>query len=74
MSRKLKLLFIGFVIGIIVGFPLGINFGRGEPLWSNPFAKRAVKSQVKAEAEKALEGARESIHKATEPVKKKLNQ
>ncbi|MEJ2106362.1 MAG: hypothetical protein P8X48_03390 [Acidiferrobacteraceae bacterium] len=43
-------------------------------LFSNPFAKRAVKSQVKEKAEKALEGARETIHEATEPAKKKLEQ
>ncbi len=77
MAEKLKILFFGIVIGAVIAFPLGINFGRGEPLLSNPFEKRDVKEKVKEAVSEAgkeiVEEAREKLHEATEPVKKKLD-
>lgn len=76
MVDKLKILVLGIVIGAIVAFPLGINFGRGEPLLSNPFEKHEVKEQMKERVtetgKEIVEEAREKLHKATEPVKKEL--
>ena len=76
MVVKLKFLILGFIVGAIVAFPLGINFGRDEPLLSNPFEKRAVKEQVREvvteTGKEIVEEAREKLHEATEPVKKKL--
>ncbi len=34
----MKKFFIGLVLGLIVAFPLGINFDKDVPLLSNPFA------------------------------------
>jgi hypothetical protein len=76
MLENLKYLIIGIVVGLIIAFPLGINFGRGEPLLSNPFKDQEVKEAVKKRASETgkeiVEEARETIHKATEPVKKEL--
>jgi hypothetical protein len=74
MLGQLKVFIFGLLVGAIVAFPLGINFGRDEPLLSNPFAKQPVKKQVVEKAEEALETAREQVHKATEPAKKKLEE
>ena len=65
MIQYMKYFFVGMVVGAIIAFPLGINFGRDEPLLSNPFKNSEVKEQVKKRAS-------ETLHKATEPVKKEL--
>lgn len=76
MKTKLKLFLLGAVVGLVVGFPLGINFGRDEPLLSNPFAKRDIQQRVKEsvgeKTETLVEGAKEKIHEATKPVRKEM--
>lgn len=72
LTAKAKLFVLGLLLGAGVSFPLGMNFGRDEPLLSNPMAKIDVKEQVvetvKRSTESVLEGAREKIHQATEPL------
>jgi gas vesicle protein len=69
----MKKFFIGLVIGLIIAFPLGINFGKDVPLWSNPFtAKPDITERVKERTEDMLKDTKEAIHEATKPVKDKL--
>ncbi len=65
----MKKFIIGFVVGALIAFHLGINFGRDRPLLSNPYEKSVVE-KVKERAGEAVETTREVIHEATEPVKK----
>lgn len=68
MAGRLKSFIAGIVLGGLVAFMLGINYGREQPLWSNPFApKRDFTDTVKEKAESIVEGAREKLHKATKP-------
>jgi hypothetical protein len=71
--KKTKIFIFALILGALIAFPLGINFGRDAPLLSNPFKQRSVKDKmigtVKEGTEKALKGAKEQIHKATEPLK-----
>ena len=63
---------IGLIVGVILSFPLGINFGRDVPLLSNPFAaKPDISQRVKERTDKAIEDAKEAIHDATKPTKEK---
>ncbi len=72
MKVKVRLFILGLVLGSVGAFPLGVNFGRDEPLLSNPFAKPGLQDQViervRSGTETALEGARETIHEATRPL------
>lgn len=38
----MKKFLIGFVVGTLIAFHLGINFGRHKPLLSNPYAADEV--------------------------------
>jgi hypothetical protein len=72
MVLKLKLVALGLFVGVVLAFPLGMNFGRNEPLLSNPLKKldvqEEVAARVKESAESVLEGARVRIHEATQPL------
>jgi hypothetical protein len=59
----------GLVVGALVAFHLGINFGRHKPLLSNPYETDVVE-RVKEGAGEAVETTREAIHEATEPARK----
>lgn len=69
----MKKFFIGMVVGALVAFPLGINFGKDVPLLSNPFAaKPDIPDRVIERAGKALDDTKEAIHEATKPVQEKF--
>lgn len=74
MKATIKNFLAGLTIGALLAFPLGINFGRDEPLLSNPLTKRdlqeKVTDNVKETAKELLEDAKETIHDATRPVRK----
>lgn len=67
MKSTAKKVLIGILLGALLAFPLGVNYGRGTPLLSNPFAQVDVTSTVKSSAENVLENTREAIHDATRP-------
>lgn len=74
MKATIKHFLSGLIIGALLAFPLGINFGRDEPLLSNPLTKRdlqdKVTDNVKEKAKELVDDAKESIHDATRPAQK----
>jgi hypothetical protein len=69
----MKKFFIGLIVGLIVAFPLGINFGKDKPLLSNPFsAKPDLAERVKERTGEMLQDTKEAIHDATKPVQEKM--
>lgn len=69
----MKKLLIGFIVGGLVAFPLGINFGKDVPLLSNPFASKPdIPDRVVERTGKALDEAKGVIHEATKPIQDKL--
>lgn len=69
----MKKFLAGFAIGAILAFPLGINFGKDVPLFSDPFAaKPDIPDKVLERTGELVEDAKDAIHKATKPVEDKL--
>lgn len=66
--KSIKMFVLGLIVGAVVAFPLGINFGRDVPLLSNPFEKPTMKARAKQKAEQLLEETKKAIHEATEPT------
>lgn len=64
----MKKFFVGFLIGAVIAFHLGINFGRHKPLFSNPYESDVVE-RVKESAGEAVDTTREAIHDATGPAR-----
>lgn len=70
----MKKFVMGLMLGMFIAFPLGINFGKDVPLWSNPFAaKPDIPERIKERAGEMLKDTKEAIHEATEPVRKEAN-
>ncbi len=70
----MKKFVIGLVIGVIVAFPLGINFGKDAHLLSNPFAtKPDLSERVKERAGELVQDTKEVIHDATAPARKEID-
>ncbi|MFV1993545.1 MAG: hypothetical protein ACC635_06560 [Acidiferrobacterales bacterium] len=74
MKATVKHFLAGLIVGAILAFPLGINFGRDEPLLSNPLNHTdltdRVSENVKEKASELVDEAKETIHDATRPVQK----
>jgi len=64
----MKKFLIGLVVGALIAFHLGMNFGRHRPILSNPYADQV--ESVKERAGKVIESTKETIHEATEPGRK----
>lgn len=67
MRARMKSFVLGLVLGAVVAFLLGMNYGRGVPLLGNPFAERDLVGTVRNEAGRITEGARAKLHEATRP-------
>ncbi|MEE8388887.1 MAG: hypothetical protein V3R65_09945 [Acidiferrobacterales bacterium] len=72
MKSRFKLLIFGIIVGAVLAFPLGINFGRDDPLLSNPFSNPTMQERVRYKARELANDARERVHRATEPAQEKL--
>lgn len=70
----MKKFLFGLVIGVVLAFPLGINFGKDVPLLSNPFAaKPDISERVKERAGHLMEDTKGAIHEATKPARKEVD-
>ena len=67
----MKKFLVGFVIGAVIAFHFGINFGRHKPLFSNPYESDVVE-RVKESAGEAVDTTREVIHEATQPTRQDI--
>jgi len=74
MKATIKRFLAGLIVGAVLAFPLGINFGRDEPLLSNPLKQTdltdKVTENVKEKASELVDEAKETIHDATRPAQK----
>jgi hypothetical protein len=70
MTARLKSFIVGLIVGGVIAFWVGANYGRGAPLQNWPFAKRDLSGTIKETAGEIAEGAREKLHEATKPASK----
>ncbi len=70
--KKLKLILLGIVVGLLTGLWFGINIGKDKPWYSNPLEERSVTSKIKSSIGEGVEKAGESIEKLGEDIKGKI--
>jgi len=44
--KVIKMLFMGTLMGLIVGLWLGVNIGKGNPIFGNPFAEENLSKKL----------------------------
>lgn len=77
MKRFLRGFATGLLIGGLVALWLGINIGKNQPLFSNPFAESPALQKARQyleEAERTMEKAQEAAKRAGEAAGESLDQ
>jgi len=62
--KKLKLLIMGSVIGLLLGLWFGINIGREKPIFSNPFTDKTIQEKAKETTSEAIEDTKRALRKS----------
>ena len=67
--KSFKSMIVGIIIGVLLGLWFGVNIGQNRPIYSNPFADRAIKEKIKSSVGEGVEKAGSSIEKMGEDMK-----
>lgn len=67
--KMLKMLFMGFLLGLIIGLWFGINMGKQKPIFSNPFAEENLQKKIKVKVGESIEKLGGDIKGKTEESK-----
>ena len=71
--KTLKPVLFGIIIGVLIGLWFGVNIGREEPLFSNPFAHHeTVAEKLKRISGETLEKSGTALEKAGKELQDKL--
>ncbi|MBN1849957.1 MAG: hypothetical protein JW932_15395 [Deltaproteobacteria bacterium] len=72
--KKIKLTFISFMIGLIVGMGLGINIGKGKPLFSNPFTGQDLEKTIKKTGGEIIEKSGKALEESGKALQKEIEE
>jgi len=62
--KRLKILVLGLLIGLGVGLWFGINLGKGQPLYSNPFDSESLQKKAKHTADEIVDDTKRALRKS----------
>ncbi|MCG6886240.1 MAG: hypothetical protein LJE74_03450 [Proteobacteria bacterium] len=62
--RKLKIMLLGIIIGVLLGLWFGYNLGRDEPLFSNPFADRSLQNKARETTSEVIQDTKRALNKS----------
>ncbi len=71
--KQLKIILISVVVGVAIGMWFGVNIGRDEPFYANPFKPRSIGHDIKKMSGEALEKSGEAMEKTGKSLQDKLN-
>jgi hypothetical protein len=58
---KIKKLVYGFCAGIVIGLWVGVNLGKGQPVYSNPFHNVSIKDRLVESSGNMLEKSGQAL-------------
>ena len=64
--KMIKHLVIGGVIGLFIGLWFGVNLGKGQPIYSNPFHDVSIKDRLVESSGDALEKSGRALKNSLE--------
>jgi len=70
--KTIKNFVVGLIIGLLLGLWFGVNIGKGQPIYANPFNTPTVKEKLKQTGEDILEKSGEALEKSGKALQDKL--
>jgi len=67
--KKIKMLLLGVVVGLLLGLWFGVNIGRDVPILSNPFNSHSIKEKIKETGESIMQKSGEAIESGGKAIK-----
>lgn len=64
MLRRSRFLVLGAVLCGIVGLWFGVNLGKGNVFYANPFKERSVAERIKEDVKQGVRDTQRSLHDA----------
>ncbi len=71
--KSISNLIIGLLVGAILGLWVGVNIGKEQPVFTNPFKERVVQEKLRDAGEILLDSASDALKKGEENLREKLN-
>ncbi len=62
--KRLKMLVLGLLLGLCVGLWFGVNLGKGQPLYSNPFDSDRLQKEAKRTANEMVDDTKRALRKS----------
>jgi hypothetical protein len=72
LMKTLKTAIIFFAIGMLVGLWFGINIGRDEPIYSNPFDAPVIQEKLEETEKTAREKGGEALEQTGKAIKDQI--
>jgi hypothetical protein len=72
MKKTLKTLVAGFAVGVVLGLWFGVNIGKGQPFYSNPFEEVSVTERLRQKGGEMLQKGGQAIEKTGEKLQDKV--
>jgi hypothetical protein len=71
--KLIKVVLLSLVIGVAIGMWFGVNIGRDEPLYSNPFDAHTINQKIQKATGETLEKGGQALEKTGQALKEKLD-
>lgn len=72
MKRSLKILIAGIAIGVVIGLWFGVNIGKGQPFYSNPFEEVSITDRLRHKSGELLEKGGDAMRQSGEKLQEKM--
>lgn len=70
--RSIKFLIIGAIAGLVIGLWFGVNIGKDQNIFSNPFEERSLKERIIESGGDILEGGGNVLKEGGKALKEQV--
>ena len=71
--KQFKAVLLSLVVGVAIGMWFGVNIGREDPFYANPFDTRSLNQKLKQATGKTLEKGGHVLEKTGQSLQDKLS-
>lgn len=71
--KQLKIVVLCLAVGVAIGMWFGVNIGREEPFYANPFDTHTLNQKIKKVSGETLEKGGQALEKTGQALQDKLN-